>query len=218
MNRQKLAPLTASEPTVHIVDDDDSFREALEALFESVSIPAAAYADTASFLRTSGDLAHGCILLDVRLPGINGLDFQKELEGKGVRLPIIFMSGYGDVAMTVKAMKAGALDFLAKPFKDQDLLDAVHSAFQLSLLRRHQSELVATIQRRFANLTARERDVMFEVVKGLMNKQIAFNLGISEVTTKIHRGTMMRKMEARSVAELVKYSEMLTVSYTHTEV
>ncbi|MDK1386539.1 response regulator transcription factor [Sinorhizobium sp. 8-89] len=205
-------------PTVHIIEDDESFRESLIDLFRSADIDVVTYPNTAEFLNYAGPGGLGCLLLDVRLPGVNGLDFQSELERTGNRLPVIFMTGYGDIPMSVRAMKAGALDFLAKPFKDQDVLDAVRAAFEVSSTRQQQSEAVGALMARYRSLTQREREVMQEVVKGLMNKQIAFNLGISEITVKIHRGNGMRKMEAKSVTDLVKKFEMLEANRPHTDV
>ncbi|MCA1443212.1 response regulator transcription factor [Ensifer sp. IC4062] len=205
-------------PTVHIIEDDEAFRESLTDLFRSADIAAVTYPNTADFLNSGGLPGPGCLLLDVHLPGVNGLDFQSELERTGNRMPIIFMTGYGDIPMSVRAMKAGALDFLAKPFGDQDVLDAVRAAFEVSSKRQQQSELIGALSARYRSLTQREREVMQEVVKGLMNKQIAFNLGISEITVKIHRGNGMRKMEAKSVTDLVKKFEVLEANHAHTDV
>ncbi|MCQ1775822.1 response regulator transcription factor [Neorhizobium galegae] len=218
MNPKKSAPTEVPVPTVHVVEDDEGFRESLTDLFRSVSISVASYSNSTDFLKSSRSLDLGCVLLDVRLPGINGLDFQTELAKAGVRLPIIFMTGYGDIPMTVRAMKAGALDFLTKPFRDQDVLDAVNAAFQLSASRKNHWDAVTALKARYKTLTEREREVMHEVVKGLMNKQIAFNLGISEITVKIHRGNVMRKMEAKSVTDLVKQAELLAADLHHTDV
>lgn len=196
-------------PVVFIVDDDLSMREALTDLFRSMRFDAEAFESATAFMETANFSRPGCILLDVRLPGVSGLDFQVQLERIGSRMPIIFMTGFGDIPMSVRAMKAGAVDFLTKPFKDQDILDAVSAAMERDSARRQQtaqSEAVASLA---DSLTPREREVMGAVVKGLMNKQIAFELGISEVTVKLHRGNVMRKMEVRSVAELVRKAEML---------
>ncbi|QFY62522.1 response regulator transcription factor (plasmid) [Rhizobium grahamii] len=196
-------------PVVFIVDDDLSMREALTDLFRSMRFDAEAFESATAFMETANFNRPGCILLDVRLPGVSGLDFQVQLERIGSRMPIIFMTGFGDIPMSVRAMKAGAVDFLTKPFKDQDILDAVSAAMERDSARRQQtaqSEAVASLA---DSLTPREREVMGAVVKGLMNKQIAFELGISEVTVKLHRGNVMRKMEVRSVAELVRKAEML---------
>jgi FixJ family two-component response regulator len=194
---------------VYVVDDDPSICEALVDLFLSVRTEARSF-ESAQDLLDNADLSRpGCILLDVRLPGANGLDFQLHLEKLGNRMPIIFMTGHGDIPMTVRAMKAGAVDFLAKPFRDQDILDAVSIAFQKDSEVRQQSATNSAITELAQTLTRREHEVMAAVVQGLMNKQIAFNLGISEITVKLHRGNVMRKMEARSVAELVRKAELL---------
>jgi FixJ family two-component response regulator len=196
-------------PVVFIVDDDQSMREALTDLFRSMKFDAETFGSAVDFLATANLNRPGCILLDVRLPGVNGLEFQAQLERIGSKMPIIFMTGFGDIPMSVKAMKAGAIDFLTKPFKDQDILDAVATAMERDSARRQQnaqSEAVASLA---GSLTPREREVMQAVVKGLMNKQIAYALGISEVTVKLHRGNVMRKMDVRSVAELVRKAELL---------
>jgi FixJ family two-component response regulator len=197
------------KPVVFIIDDDPSMRESLADLFLSMQFDAEAFETAAAFMAKFPDQSRmerpGCILLDVRLPGISGLDFQSQLEKSGIRLPVVFMTGFGDIPMTVRAMKAGAVDFLTKPFKEQDVLDAVSSAVQRDSVRRQEAavELVQT-------LTPREREVMDAVVTGKMNKQIAFDLGISEVTVKLHRGNVMRKMDVRSLADLVRKAEFLS--------
>jgi len=196
-------------PVVYVVDDDPSIREALVDLFLSVRTQAQAF-ESAQNLLDKADLKRpGCILLDVRLPGVNGLDFQVHLERLGNQMPIIFMTGHGDIPMTVRAMKAGAVDFLAKPFRDQDILDAVSTALQKDREIRQQSAANGAVADLAKTLTRREHEVMAAVVQGLMNKQIAFNLGISEITVKLHRGNVMRKMDARSVADLVRKAELL---------
>ncbi|MCC2614170.1 response regulator transcription factor [Neorhizobium petrolearium] len=196
-------------PVVYIVDDDPSIREALVDLFLSTRTDATSF-ESAQDLLDNADLKRpGCILLDVRLPGANGLDFQLHLEKLGNQMPIIFMTGHGDIPMSVRAMKAGAVDFLAKPFRDQDILDAVAAAFQKDREVRLQSAANDAVAKLASTLTPREHEVMAAVVKGLMNKQIAFSLGISEITVKLHRGNVMRKMEARSVADLVRKAELL---------
>lgn len=204
-NVQKVPPL----PVVFIVDDDQSMREALTDLFCSMKFDVEAYESVAALLEAANLNRPGCILLDVRLPGISGLDFQAQLERTGITMPIVFITGFGDIPMSVRAMKAGAVDFLTKPFKDQDILDAVAIAIERDAERRRQdtqSEAVASLAR---TLTPREREVMEAVVKGLMNKQIAYELGISEVTVKLHRGNVMRKMGVRSLADLVRKAELL---------
>ncbi|NKN35241.1 response regulator transcription factor [Agrobacterium sp. a22-2] len=207
---RKSAKTTSNDtPVVYVVDDDPSIREALVDLFLSVRTVAQAF-ESAQDLLDNADLKRpGCILLDVRLPGANGLDFQLHLEKLGNQMPIIFMTGHGDIPMTVRAMKAGAVDFLAKPFRDQDILDAVSVAFQKDRDLRLQSAANGAVSELAKTLTRREHEVMAAVVQGLMNKQIAFNLGISEITVKLHRGNVMRKMEARSVADLVRKAELL---------
>lgn len=199
----------ADMAVVYIVDDDPSIREALVDLFLSVRTDARAFESAQQLLDTADLERPGCILLDVRLPGGNGLDLQAHLEKLGNRMPIIFMTGHGDIPMTVRAMKAGAVDFLAKPFRDQDILDAVSLALQRDREQREQSAANGAVADLAKTLTRREHEVMAAVVKGLMNKQIAFNLGISEITVKLHRGNVMRKMEARSVADLVRKAELL---------
>ncbi|MBX4863170.1 response regulator transcription factor [Rhizobium sophorae] len=207
---RKPAKTTSNDtPVVYVVDDDPSIREALVDLFLSVRTEAQVF-ESAQDLLDNADLKRpGCILLDVRLPGANGLDFQIHLEKLGNQMPIIFMTGHGDIPMTVRAMKAGAVDFLAKPFRDQDILDAVAVAFQKDRDLRQQSAANGAVSELAKTLTRREHEVMAAVVQGLMNKQIAFNLGISEITVKLHRGNVMRKMEARSVADLVRKAELL---------
>lgn len=211
MNDARKSARTPSgdTPIVYVVDDDPSIREALVDLFLSTRTEAKSF-ESPQDLLDNADLGRpGCILLDVRLPGANGLDFQLHLEKLGNRMPIIFMTGHGDIPMSVRAMKAGAIDFLAKPFRDQDILDAVAVAFQKDREVRQQSAANGAVSELAKTLTRREHEVMAAVVQGLMNKQIAFNLGISEITVKLHRGNVMRKMEARSVAELVRKAELL---------
>lgn len=209
-NARKFTKTTSNDaPVVYVVDDDPSIREALVDLFLSVRTEAKAFESAQDLLENADLKRPGCILLDVRLPGANGLDFQLHLEKLGNQMPIIFMTGHGDIPMTVRAMKAGAVDFLAKPFRDQDILDAVAVAFQKDRDLRRQSAANGAVTELAKTLTRREHEVMTAVVQGLMNKQIAFNLGISEITVKLHRGNVMRKMEARSVADLVRKAELL---------
>ncbi|MDO3444422.1 response regulator transcription factor [Agrobacterium sp. V1] len=196
-------------PIVFIVDDDLSMREALTDLFHSMKFDAEAFDSAAAFLEKANLNRPGCLLLDVRLPGISGLDFQMQLERVGNRMPIIFMTGFGDIPMSVRAMKAGAVDFLTKPFKEQDILDAVAAAMERDASQRRESAQNEAVTSLAEQLTPREREVMGAVVRGLMNKQIAYELGISEVTVKLHRGNVMRKMEARSVADLVRKAELV---------
>ena len=206
---RKAAKGPPSSPVVFIVDDDVSMREALTDLFRSMKFDVEAFESAAAFLEKANLNRHGCLLLDVRLPGISGLDFQMQMERLGNGMPIRFMTGLGDSPMSVRAMKAGAVDFLTKPFKEQDILDAVTTALERDASRRRESEQSAAVASLAGQLTPREREVMGAVVRGLMNKQIAYELGISEVTVKLHRGNVMRKMEARSVADLVRKSELL---------
>lgn len=196
-------------PVVFIIDDDVSMREALTDLFRSMKFDVEAFDSAAAFLEKANLNRHGCLLLDVRLPGTSGLDFQMQLERVGNRMPIIFMTGFGDIPMSVRAMKAGAVDFLTKPFKEQDILDAVAQAMERDASRRRESAQNEAVSSLAEQLTPREREVMGAVVRGLMNKQIAYELGISEVTVKLHRGNVMRKMEARSVADLVRKAELI---------
>ncbi|EMG53233.1 two component response regulator [Ochrobactrum sp. CDB2] len=202
------------KPVVFIIDDDPSMRESLADLFLSMQFDAEAFETAAAFIAKLPDQSRmerpGCILLDVRLPGISGLDFQSQLEKSGIRLPVVFMTGFGDIPMTVRAMKAGAVDFLTKPFKEQDVLDAVSSAVQRDSVRRQEAAQNQAVVELVQTLTPREREVMNAVVTGKMNKQIAFDLGISEVTVKLHRGNVMRKMDVRSLADLVRKAEFLS--------
>ncbi|MET3411126.1 response regulator transcription factor [Methylobacterium sp. 1030] len=199
---------TAS-PLVVIVEDDEGVREGLQDLLHSVGLDTLAYGATRDLLAATLPDRPGCLILDVRLPGSSGLDLQAKLAAMGNRMPIIFMTGHGDIPMTVQAMKAGALDFLTKPFRDQDMLDAIAVAIERDRTRRASSAGVAELEALAATLTAREAEVMAQVVKGLLNKQIAHALGISEITVKIHRGNVMRKMAAGSVADLVRKTELL---------
>lgn len=189
---------------VHVVDDDASMREALQDLFHSIGLEARTYPTARDFLATSVSDAPGCLVVDIRLPDMNGLDFQVRLTELGVRLPVVIMTGFGDISMSVRAMKRGAVDFLPKPFKDQDMLDAVLAAIERDRQRRADDGDVATLRERFGALSARERQVMLLVTAGKMNKQVAGDLGISEITVKNHRAALMRKMGAKTLADLVR--------------
>jgi FixJ family two-component response regulator len=195
---------TRDTPVVHIVDDDALIRDALESLFESVGLNSQTYAAAGDFLAAGISDRPGCIVIDVRLPDMNGLEFQAQLSRTGVLLPVVMMTGYGDIPMSVRAMKRGAVDFLPKPFHDQDMLDAVMAAIERDRRRRITDGDAWQLQQRFATLTARERQVMLLVTAGKMNKQVAGDLGISEITVKIHRGAAMRKMGAQTLVDLVR--------------
>lgn len=200
---------------VFVVDDDESMRVALSYLFQSMSLPVKVFSSAAELLKSKLPDLPSCLVLDIRLPGVSGLEFQDVLAKAGVRIPIIFITGHGDIPMSVKAMKAGAVDFLTKPFRDQDMLDAVTRALELDRKRREGDVAVSGLRARFESLTPREREVLIHVTSGLMNKQTAGLLKVSEITVKIHRGQVMRKMEARSLAELVKMAEILGISRTN---
>ncbi|HEV7817250.1 MAG TPA: response regulator [Janthinobacterium sp.] len=194
---------------VFIVDDDAPLREALGSLLRSAGMRNVGFASAAEFIQFQRPDVASCLLLDVRLQGDSGLDFQAELNKENIALPVIFMSGHGDIPMTVRAMKAGAIDFLAKPFRDQDLLAAVAAALQRDRQRREDQQAKAGLAARFAALTPREREIMGLAASGLMNKQIAAQVGTSEITVKIHRGNAMKKMQARTFADLVRMAEAL---------
>ena len=199
-------------PLVVIVDDDASVRAALDSLLRSMDLDTRLYGAPAELLEATLPDVPGCVILDVRLPGVNGLDLQDQLARLGVERPVIFMTGHGDIPMTVRAMKAGAVDFLAKPFRDQDMLDAVMAAIERDRRRRAETSALDDLRARYDRLTPREREVMAHVTAGLMNKQVAGLLGLSEITVKIHRGGVMRKMGVRALADLVRQAEALGLS------
>ena len=194
---------------VHVVDDDPSMREALQDLFHSMGLETRTYATARDFLPTAVSDAPGCLVIDIRLPDMNGLDFQVQLTQTGVRLPVVMMTGYGDIPMSVRAMKHGAVDFLSKPFKDQDMLDAVLAAIERDRQRRALESDVSKVRERFRTLSAREQQVMLLVTAGKMNKQVAGDLGISEITVKNHRAALMRKIGARTLADLVRMADVI---------
>jgi FixJ family two-component response regulator len=197
-------------PTVVVVDDDAAVREALQNLLHSVGLKVQLFGSVQEFLRGKRPDGPSCLVLDVRLPGQSGLDLQDELVKANIHLPVIFITGHGDIPMSVRAMKAGAVEFLTKPFRDQELLDAIQTALERDRARREQEQTVATLRRDFESLTPREREVMAHVVSGRLNKQIAADLGLSEITVKVHRGNVMRKMHARSLADLVRMADRLS--------
>jgi FixJ family two-component response regulator len=204
-------PASAKESMVFVIDDDASMRRALTNLFQSVGLKVEVFGSAPEMLHSRLPDVASCLVLDVRLPGLSGLDFQTELAKASIHIPIIFMTGHGDIPMTVKAMKSGAVDFLTKPFRDQDMLDAVVTAIERDRKRREAEKVVDNLKALFESLTAREREVLALVASGLMNKQIAAELGLAEITVKIHRGHIMRKMGARSLADLVRKAETLGI-------
>jgi FixJ family two-component response regulator len=203
-----------TQPVVFVVDDDAAVREALESLLKSVGLRAAMFASPGQFLEGRRPNVPSCLVLDVRLPELSGLDFQAELAKNGIQIPIIFITGHGDVPMSVRAMKAGAVEFLTKPVREQDLLDAIQLALERDRARRGREQTVAQLRANFETLTPREHEVMAHVTAGLLNKQIAGEMGVSEITVKVHRGNVMRKMGARSLAELVRMADVLEIGRT----
>jgi FixJ family two-component response regulator len=204
-------PASAKEPIVFVIDDDASMRRALTNLFQSVGLAVEGFGSAPEMLQSKLPDVASCLVLDIRLPGLSGLDFQAELAKANIHIPIIFMTGHGDIPMTVRAMKGGAVDFLPKPFRDQDMLDAVVAAIERDRKRREVEKIVANLQALFETLTPREREILAMVASGLMNKQIAAEIGLAEITVKIHRGHTMKKMGARSLADLIRMAETLGI-------
>jgi FixJ family two-component response regulator len=200
---------SVKEPTVLVIDDDASMRRALSNLFHSVGLEVELFGSAPEMLQSKLPDVASCLVLDIRLPGLSGLDFQIELAKANIHIPIIFMTGHGDIPMTVRAMKGGAIDFLTKPFRDQDMLDAVGIAIERDRKRREAEKIVAHLQALYETLTPREREILVLVASGRMNKQIAADLGLAEITVKIHRGHITKKMHARSLADLIRMAETL---------
>jgi FixJ family two-component response regulator len=203
--------MAAAESLVFVIDDDPSFRRSTETLIGSADFSVQAFSSAEEFLRSRRPDAPACLVLDVRLPQLSGLDLQRELAKAGAQIPIIFITGHGDIPMTVQAMKAGATEFLTKPFREQDLLDAIQRAINLDRAARLQRAKLADLRGRYHSLTAREREVMAQVVTGMLNKQVAHELGTTEKTIKVHRGHIMQKMGAKSLADLVRTAERLGI-------
>lgn len=203
--------LPESEPLVFVIDDDEGIRQALKSLLQSVGLKVETFASGADFLECNSPNVPSCLVLDVRLQGLSGLDFQAELAKAGIQVPIVFITGHGDIPMTVKAMKAGAVEFLPKPFRDQDLLDAVRVGLDRDRARRANEDVTRQLRESYKSLTNREQQIIALVTSGLLNKQIAAEIGVSEITVKVHRGNVMRKMGAKSLAELVRMADALGV-------
>jgi FixJ family two-component response regulator len=213
-SKSSSEPASARESMVLVIDDDASVRRALGNLFQSVGLQVELFGSASEMLQTKLPDVASCLVLDVRLPGLSGLDFQTELAKANIHIPIIFMTGHGDIPMSVRAMKGGAVDFMTKPFRDQDMLDAVVTAIERDRKRREADKAVATLQTLLETLTPREREILAFVSSGLMNKQIAAELGLAEITVKIHRGHIMKKMGAKSLADLVRTAEALGIRRT----
>jgi FixJ family two-component response regulator len=209
-----MAESSDAQSVVYVIDDDQAVRDALSSLFRSVGLQVKTFAAAPEFLKSKPADVPSCLVLDIRLPGQSGLEFQAELAKANIHVPIIFITGHGDIPMTVRAMKAGAVEFLTKPFRDQDLLDAVQLGLDRDRIRRDRAAADSKLRGRFEELTAREQEVMAFVTSGLMNKQIAAEIGLSEITVKVHRGSVMRKMGAKSLAELVRMADILGVRHT----
>ncbi|MGE8257816.1 MAG: response regulator transcription factor [Stenotrophomonas sp.] len=207
--RKPLPPPAEAAPIVYVIDDDASVRAALEDLLASMGLQVRAFASTQAFLDHPCDDAPACLVLDVRMPGQSGLDFHRSMADLGLQVPVVFITGHGDIAMGVNAIKAGAIEFLTKPFRDQELLDAIHKGIALDRERRREGEALGELQARWQTLSAGEREVVDGVVRGRLNKQIAADLGVSEITVKVRRAQVMRKMEARTLVDLVRMYDRL---------
>ena len=207
-------PETPTAPIVFVIDDDGSIRAAISSLIRSVGLRVEVFASVSEFLAHKRSSTTSCLILDVRLPGVSGLEFQSELAKADAEIPIIFITGHGDIPMTVKAMKAGAIEFLTKPFRDQDLLDAIQVALERARVKEEKDRAVSDLKRNFSTLTPREQEVMAWVAGGLLNKQVAAEIGVTEITVKVHRGSVMRKMAAKSFADLVRMADLLGIRRT----
>jgi FixJ family two-component response regulator len=214
IDQAKQAQANADDPIVRIVDDDPSMRRALTNLFQSVGLKVEAFGSAAEVMDAKPPAVPSCLVLDIRLPGSSGLDLQADLAKANIHTPVIFITGHGDIPMTVRAMKSGAVDFLTKPVRDQDMLDAVQAALERDRKRRDAEKSVSGVRSRFESLSTRQRDVLSLVASGLMNKQVAAELGLAEITVKIYRGQIMRKMGARSLADLVRMTDALGIPRT----
>ena len=211
LTSSRVEAVPESEPTIFVIDDDEKLRNSLHRLLQSVGLGVQLFASVSEFLNAPRPNGPCCMVLDVRLPGRSGLDFQRELSAANIHLPIIFITGHGDIPMSVQAMKGGAVEFLSKPFRDQDLIDAIEIGLSRDRVRRENDKALGALKERFEALTSREREVMVHVVRGRLSKQIAADIGISEVTVKVHRSNMMRKMEAASLPELGRMADKLNL-------